>query len=896
MQLDLTQPAFDQTPLVEWALAWAARGWPVFPLRAKDKEPIIPNAHRGMLPDGTRCRGGCGRYGHGVHDATTDPEVIRQWWEMYPDANIGGSTAGRIVLDIDVQHGGTEPISAPRTSVHWSGRGNGNRHLVYTADEGAMVRPRNNALGPGVDVKAGAGAYVVLPPSLHPDTHEAYWSDGHSEHTITDAELREIELETGHELTRVDRPTADARPLRLVKPESRGGSRDLLSSLLSNPPSEGGRNQWLTDVCGHYAKTYRRARDLYDVHAAQANALLTPPLDDAEYSKTVESIWQTEMAQHPERDATEDSGWVVSGSGRMLVQTKIVSGADTSYALEPFTDFDLIAHGVAIDANHRRVYWVTLRTAHGPIEATLDGAMLGDARALKKWLASFGCSWSEPYNAYPRMASETRILRYLEAQVPPQVRIKEALGWYDDALLGSAGGYVTIDGVITADGMVNKSESGTCADPRLSAASSLYGFSHTAAVAQEVLRQVLTFQEERVTSVYGAWWAATLVRHAIQQHTSLFPFCSIEASSGSGKTNGFFALMSQLGGSTRPQGTMTKAAARTIAAMNRNGVAWIDDMDNIDAIKEVLRAATSSGVMSKMDTDHASSTSIRVVSSVLVTGESLGFTHEKALIDRNVALDVKPPIGRMSVVPGREDRLQWEDVVELSQRFPEDQGGLAVLAGWFLQQSAVALRDGVVKEGIRFARSQRRKGRNGDKDLALLVGAHLLEFLAGQGGHIARVQEWISSDLLSGIRDDDNSLTLRVLPTVLRATRFQTQVMPGERGEPFAFTPAVIKSNEQASIRSLAKILLEEGQEGTEDSGGVEIHFYLPELARMWAHMNRGQVIVRTESEQALRQQAVVLGTDRVVKRVAGLDHRLTYRRLQGTPARDVLRRALDQD
>jgi hypothetical protein len=53
------------------ALAYAARGWPVLPLRGK-----VP-----------RIRKAAG--GSGVHDATTDLEQIKQWWTKWPDANIG---------------------------------------------------------------------------------------------------------------------------------------------------------------------------------------------------------------------------------------------------------------------------------------------------------------------------------------------------------------------------------------------------------------------------------------------------------------------------------------------------------------------------------------------------------------------------------------------------------------------------------------------------------------------------------------------------------------------------------------------------------------------------------------------------------------------------------------
>jgi putative DNA primase/helicase len=50
---------------------------------------------------------------HGVNDATTDRNRIRNWWAESPDANIGiaaGSESGIIVLDIDPRNGGYKSL------------------------------------------------------------------------------------------------------------------------------------------------------------------------------------------------------------------------------------------------------------------------------------------------------------------------------------------------------------------------------------------------------------------------------------------------------------------------------------------------------------------------------------------------------------------------------------------------------------------------------------------------------------------------------------------------------------------------------------------------------------------------------------------------------------------
>src|SRR6478735_6726558 len=74
------------TGFLDDALAYAARGWPVFPLKPGEKVPLIAKAAGG----------------NGCHDATTDPDQIRAWWEKHPTANIGLACGAAFwVLDVD---------------------------------------------------------------------------------------------------------------------------------------------------------------------------------------------------------------------------------------------------------------------------------------------------------------------------------------------------------------------------------------------------------------------------------------------------------------------------------------------------------------------------------------------------------------------------------------------------------------------------------------------------------------------------------------------------------------------------------------------------------------------------------------------------------------------------
>jgi hypothetical protein len=152
--------------LLDEALAYAARGWPVFPCAGK--KPLTP---------------------HGFKDASTNPNVIERWWLRHPDANIAlatGKDAGVFVIDVDSgkvpeaaasllglekELGGELPETLESTT------GTGGRHLFFAWSESHEVRNKN-ALRPGIDVR-GEGGYVILPPSIHPDTKRPYvWFPG----------------------------------------------------------------------------------------------------------------------------------------------------------------------------------------------------------------------------------------------------------------------------------------------------------------------------------------------------------------------------------------------------------------------------------------------------------------------------------------------------------------------------------------------------------------------------------------------------------------------------------------------------------------------------------------------------------------------------------------------
>ncbi|MGP3924580.1 bifunctional DNA primase/polymerase [Streptomyces sp. 8N616] len=158
------------------ALAAAARGLPVIPL-TRGKLPAVRSPHHAD-PEPVRCTGECGRAGHGIHDATTDPAAVLALFAAAPWATGYGIACGRaphhlIGLDLDVKNG-TDSLAALRRLAGEHGfilpptvtvlTPSGGRHLWLTGPPGRPVPNSAGRLAPGIDVR-GTGGYLVGPGS-----------------------------------------------------------------------------------------------------------------------------------------------------------------------------------------------------------------------------------------------------------------------------------------------------------------------------------------------------------------------------------------------------------------------------------------------------------------------------------------------------------------------------------------------------------------------------------------------------------------------------------------------------------------------------------------------------------------------------------------------------------
>jgi hypothetical protein len=140
------------------ALDYASRGFQVFPLKPRGKEPA------------TR---------RGLYEATSNTATLRRYFTGAHPYNIGvrtGVPSGVFVLDVDGEHG----LNSLAELVEWHGllpatltstTGKG-RHYWFKAT--GPISCSVGKVAPGIDIR-GDGGYVVAPPSIHPNGTGYRW-------------------------------------------------------------------------------------------------------------------------------------------------------------------------------------------------------------------------------------------------------------------------------------------------------------------------------------------------------------------------------------------------------------------------------------------------------------------------------------------------------------------------------------------------------------------------------------------------------------------------------------------------------------------------------------------------------------------------------------------------
>lgn len=152
------------------ALHYARWGWAIVPIHKAGPDGSctcgkVPCPSPGKHP----------RTEHGLDDGTSNAGKIREWFDRWPDSNLGvvtGKGTGIFVVDVDKKSGGFESLNAlekeygkiPDTRIHKTG--GGGVHLFFSIPRGKKIPCSESEIAPGIDIKGERGI-IVLPPSVH---------------------------------------------------------------------------------------------------------------------------------------------------------------------------------------------------------------------------------------------------------------------------------------------------------------------------------------------------------------------------------------------------------------------------------------------------------------------------------------------------------------------------------------------------------------------------------------------------------------------------------------------------------------------------------------------------------------------------------------------------------
>lgn len=331
------------------------------------------------------------------------PEQIEEWWEKWPDANIGiitGAVSGISVIDVDTYHGGDHAQFPATYTVR---TGNGGYHLYYKHHPGLSISANAYAQFPGIDIRSDGG-FVVGPYSV-------------TEYKGKDGEAKGGTYET------VDPQDPAVFPASMFPAKK---PRKKLTAVVG--VSSGSRNDSIASFCGtllHSAPENEWETEVWTA-VQRVNKTYSPPLKHDELRTTFESIAVKEKSRRAALIVSPmqlDDGQKIEISIRknkagtaykdmanvlaILSQHPYYKGAirynefkqEIEYDGRPFEEADLIKiqyfmqtdaelHGVTKEAVHSAIQHYANQNSYDEAKEWLTSLEWDGVERLKSWVHS----------------------------------------------------------------------------------------------------------------------------------------------------------------------------------------------------------------------------------------------------------------------------------------------------------------------------------------------------------------------------------------------------------------------------------------------------------------------------------------------------------------------------
>ncbi len=401
--------ATDTRATVDYALAYAAKGWHVFPCwwiengacacgdvscKSPGKHPIGALVPRGHI------------------DASIAPQRIASWWRQHPEANIAVylGASGLVAIDIDPRNGGDLTIEqiesefGPLLSEVEARTGGGGRHLIYRAPSDLGNLP--GKLGPGVDVKLNG--YVVVEPSRHLSGQQYAWEA--SSDPLQDA----VPSPLPDWLRGFAAAPAQSQPVgaQVVAPQTVNELRSALASMRSDD-----RDEWVR--IGHALKPlgdvgrglwleWSQTSDKYDARDAAQKWESFQPTNtgyQAVFAHAMRGGWVAPAVVAPavERDGkylkTYSEVCAEAGQLRWVVKHLLVAQSVGVMFGASGTFKSFIALAAALHVAHG-MRWCGQRTTQGTVIYVAAEGSVGIAKRVQAWHQLHGL---KPENADIRL-------------------------------------------------------------------------------------------------------------------------------------------------------------------------------------------------------------------------------------------------------------------------------------------------------------------------------------------------------------------------------------------------------------------------------------------------------------------------------------------------------------
>ncbi|MFI9117892.1 phage/plasmid primase, P4 family [Streptomyces bikiniensis] len=259
--------------LSEWS-KYQAQGLKVFPLKKGAKQP-----------------GDMGIYW--VRDWLALGKDPIGLMSIYETATYGlwlatGQVSKRVVLDLDSDQAADywrgrlgEAVFNAALKVSTGRDGGSKRHLHFRIrEDDDRPWPGHSDDQLGYDFR-GDGGGVVLPPSFHKSGRRYEWVGG---------ELMDVP----ECLRKENQPKQEKAS---SAPGSTGGGSPAVQALMLDPVTGARGNNWLAGIAGTMANVFY-SFDLYRAVLWNANQVSADPIEEGQFNKTIESIWNSEQEKN----------------------------------------------------------------------------------------------------------------------------------------------------------------------------------------------------------------------------------------------------------------------------------------------------------------------------------------------------------------------------------------------------------------------------------------------------------------------------------------------------------------------------------------------------------------------------------------------------------------------